>query len=113
MRNFLRDGRLFSEGKKAMSAALAALSPDRRAIVNQHGYQAVWAELYFNELREILEANFGAFQRRIGEDKSTVITWMKHVNECRSDAHAKRLGSDDLAYLRVCFKRLEEMLGLD
>jgi len=72
----------------------------------------MWNELYFNELTSILDRHFSAFQRRLGTEKASVIQWMDHVNRCRSDAHARRLGSDDIAYLRVSFKRLEEILEL-
>jgi hypothetical protein len=78
----------------------------------QFGYEHMWNELYFNELTSILDRQFAAFQKRLGTEKTSVIQWMDHVNRCRSDAHARRLGSDDIAYLRVSFKRLEEILGL-
>jgi len=112
MRDFLLEGLLYAEGKKAMSCALAAVPDDRRTVLNQYSYIDVWPELYFDELAAILDKNFSAFQKRIGEDKATILGWMEQVNRCRSDAHAKRLSDEDLAYLRVCFKRLEELLGL-
>lgn len=112
MRELLREGLLFGEGKKAMQAALTAVTDDRRAVLNQYSYQDVWEELYFDELKSILERHFATFQKRIGEEKGTVLGWMIHVNRCRSDAHARRLNSEDPAYLHVCFKRLEELLNL-
>lgn len=112
MRRFLREGLLFAHGKKAMAEAMAALPEERRAILAQFGYDQMWTELYFNELTSMLDLHFSVFQKRWGADKASVIQWMNHVNRCRSDAHAKRLGADDVAYLRVCFKRLEELLEL-
>lgn len=113
MRRFLREGLLFAYGKKAMNEAMAALPEERRAVLTQCGYDQMWNELYFNELTSILESHFSAFQRRLGVEKASVIQWMDHVNRCRSDAHARRLGADDISYLRVCFKRLEEILELE
>jgi hypothetical protein len=112
MRGFLREGLSFAHGKKAMNEAVAALPEERRAVLMQFGYEHMWNELYFNELTSILDRQFAAFQKRLGTEKTSVIQWMDHVNRCRSDAHARRLGSDDIAYLRVSFKRLEEILGL-
>ncbi len=112
MRALLRDGLLFSEGKKAMAAAQTALKDDRRAILAQYSYSDVWQELYFDELVSILDKNFAAFQKRVASDRETVLGWMRHVNMCRSDAHAKKLSDEDLAFLRVCFRRLEELLDL-
>jgi hypothetical protein len=112
LRNLIREGLAFAEGKKAMSVATAALKEDRRAVLSHYAYRDVWQELYFDELISILDKHFGTFQKRLAEDKATVIGWMRHVNRCRSDAHARELGKDDVAYLRVCFARLEEMLDL-
>ena len=112
MRRFLREGLLFAEGKKAMHETLAGLPEERRAILSRYSYNDMWHELYFNELTSILDRHFVAFQKRVATDKPTVIQWMDHVNRCRSDAHARRLGADDIAYLRVCFRRLEEVLDL-
>jgi hypothetical protein len=112
MRRFLREGLLFAHGQKAMNEALAALPEERRAVLTQFGYDQMGNELYFNELTSILDRHFSAFQRRLGTEKTSIIQWMDHVNRCRCDAHARKLGSDDIAYLRVCFKRLEEILEL-
>ena len=112
MRALLRDGLLFAEGKKAMAAAQTALRDDRRAILAQYSYSDVWQELYFDELVSILDKHFAAFQKRVATDRETVLAWMRHVNMCRSDAHAKKLSDEDLAFLRVCFRRLEELLDL-
>lgn len=76
-------------------------------------YDPMWSELYFNELISILDRHFSAFERRLGTEKASVTQWMDHVNRCRSDAHARRLGTEDVAYLRECFKRLEEILELE
>ena len=113
LRAVLREGLRFSQGKKAMTTALAALSEERRAVLNQYSYADVWKELFFRELGSILDKNYADFNRRFGEDKQTVLQWLEHVNRCRADAHAKDISDDDLSYLRVCFRRLESMLDSD
>ena len=112
MRELLHDGLRFAEGSRAMDAALGCLPAERRALLSQHSYRAFWAELYFNELALILEKNFSGLQKRLACEKSDVLTWMDQINRCRADAHARRLDSDDLAFVRVCFRRLEEILDL-
>jgi hypothetical protein len=112
LRSMLKEGLRFSQGKKAMTIALSALAEERRAVLNQFSYQDVWKELYFKELSSILDKNYSDFQKRLGEDKATVLQWLEHVNRCRADAHARDLSADDLAYLRVCFQRLEGLLDV-
>jgi len=112
MRDLLRDGLLFAEGSKAMEGALRCLTNDRRAVLNQHSYREVWQELYFNELATILATKFDSFQRRLGCSKDEIAAWMNQINRCRTDAHARSLNADDLAFLRVSFRRLEEILEL-
>jgi hypothetical protein len=112
MRDLLRDGLRFAEGSKAMEAALGCLLADRRAVLSQHSYREFWPELYFNELASILDKNFASFQKRLGYSKADLLKWMDQVNRCRADAHARGLNADDLAFLRVCFRRLEEVLEL-
>jgi hypothetical protein len=112
-RQMLRDGLRFSQGKKAMTVALAAVPEERRAVLNQFSYSDVWNELYLKDLIAILEKNYGDFQKRLSEDQAEVVRWLNHVNRCRADAHAKDLSHEDIAYLRVCFRRLEDLLDTD
>ena len=112
LRDLLRDGLRFSEGSKAMNVALSCLPEDRRAVLAQYGYNDFWVELYFNELLSILHKNFGAFQKRMERGKDDVMKWMDQVNRCRADAHARARGEENLAFLRVCFGRLEVLLDL-
>ena len=93
-----------------MTVAISAIPDERRAVLNQFAYADVWKELYFKELSVILDKNYSDFQKRLAEDKSSVLQWLDQVNRCRVDAHAKKLCDDDLAFLRVCFRRLEDLL---
>jgi hypothetical protein len=112
MRGLLHSGLRFAEGPKAMEAALSCLPTDRRAVLAQHSYRDIWAELYFNELASILDKNFASFQKRLSCARDDILGWMNQINRCRADAHARKLNVDDLAFLRVCFRRLEEILEL-
>ena len=110
LRELLRTGLRFSLGKKAGDGLLSSLATDRRAVVAQYSYDDTWEQLYFDELRGILDKHWPAFQNLFGEEKTKVLQWLEHVNRCRADAHARTLSDDDLAYLNVCFRRLEEAL---
>ena len=112
LRLVLRDGLRFALGKKAAGAALESISSERRAVLLQYGYNELWDELYFAELVSILNKHWEAFARYFATEKAQVLQWLDHINRCRADAHARRLDDDDLAYLRVCFRRMEAVLGL-
>jgi hypothetical protein len=111
-RRVLRDGMLFAHGKKAADAAYSALNADRRAVLSQVSYEAMWEELYFDELIAILKKQFDHFSKYFAIDQPKMMSWLDQINRCRADAHARTLGNDDLAFLRVCLKRMEEALSL-
>lgn len=108
LRVVLRDGLKFKHGKKGADALLRALPQTRREVVARFSYEDVWEHLFFDELTLVLEQEWDAFQNWFSEPLDEVLRWMNHVNKSRSDAHAKSIGKDDLAYLRICFSRLEE-----
>lgn len=112
LRGVFRDGLRFALGKRAADAALSALPSERRSVLVQYGYHELWDELYFAELASVLEKHWEAFAKYFAVDKAEVLGWLDHINRCRADAHARRLHNDDLAYLRVCFRRMEVALGL-
>jgi hypothetical protein len=112
LRGVLRDGLRFALGKKAADGAFSAVPSERRAVLVQYGYAELWEELYFLELVAILDKHWEAFAKFFSVEKGQVMKWLEHINACRADAHAKALHSDDLAFLRVCFRRMELALGL-
>jgi len=71
----------------------------------------VFKDLYFNELITILIKNWDIFQNWFSRDSSDVQKELKMINEFRIDSHAKDIDKEELAYLRVCFKRIEESLA--
>ena len=112
LRSILKDGLRFAKGGKAAAAVLDVLSDKRRLQIAQYSYDQLWEHLYFDELRAITEKHWDAFQKWFAAQKADVTQRLDHINKSRADAHARELSEDDLAYLRVCFKRIEEHLGL-
>jgi hypothetical protein len=112
LRRTLHDGLRFGKGAKAAETVMNSLSAERKAMLMRFGYDDLWEELYFSELSTILSNNWSDFSNYFSTEKAKVLHWMEHINRCRSDAHAKKLSEDDLLFLRVCFKRMEEFLGL-
>lgn len=91
---------------------MATLGGRRTEQLSGYSYDDVWDHLYFGELASILSDHWSAFQNYFSVDKSDVEQWLDHVNRCRVDAHAKSISDEDFMYLRVCFERLEEKLGI-
>jgi len=112
LRNTLRDGLRFAAGRKAGDLALQSLSPKRRVVLSEHSYEDLWNHLFFSEYGNVIDSNWQAFENFFSEDKRTVLQWLNHINRCRADAHARSLGEEDLAYLWVCFRRLDDSLGI-
>jgi hypothetical protein len=111
IRELVRAGLRFRHGKKCMSVLLASLSKERAATLCQVGYESVFKDLYFNELIVILVKNWEIFQNWFGRDLEDVQKELKMINEFRIDAHAKDIDNEELAYLRVCFKKIEQSLA--
>jgi hypothetical protein len=112
LRTTLANGLRFKFGPKAASRMYLSLSEKRRDQLAGYDYTSVWDELYFDELRAVVDHNWEAFQEFLQEEKATVLSWMEHINRCRADAHARSLKQDDLNFVRTCFTRLEEKLGI-
>jgi hypothetical protein len=93
-----------------MSKLLESLPSNQRDIVNRYSFENVWENLYFSDLILIIDKNWDGLQNWFSTDKSNVMLWLNHINSFRIDAHAKSISDEDLAYLRVCFRRMEEHL---
>lgn len=111
LRRVLRDGLRYSKGQKAAAAVLAALQESRREVVAHFGYDDMWGELYFNELIAVVRAEWACFQNYFGETRDEVVRWLEEINKSRADAHARALAGEELAYLRICFARIEKKLA--
>jgi hypothetical protein len=112
LRVVLAQGLRYEYGQKAAAALISCLAENRRTTLVGRSYQDMWQALFFKELRDVVNKEWSAFSGWFSDDKDKVLTWLEHVNRSRADAHAKPISEEDLAYLRVCFKRLEEALDL-
>jgi hypothetical protein len=114
LRRLLSDALSLEYGaKKATERALAAIEERRRGELMQYSYTQMWAKTYFTELTSVLKAEWPLFQKKFGVDRDEVVKWLDHVNRCRWDAHAAEdIPDEDLQFLKVCFRRLEEKLDL-
>jgi hypothetical protein len=100
-------------GARAIERVLTCLPEQRRTALASVGYQEMWKEMYFDELTRVIDKNWDDVAGGFGGDKEEAIRWMDTVNRWRRvDAHAGDIDEDDLAYLRVCFGRLETVLGI-
>ena len=76
-------------------------------------YAERWDALYFGELSAVVRREWPKLcQQFRPHEKDKVLMWLDHINRYRPDAHARPVGEDDLALLRVAFKRMEESLRL-
>jgi Novel STAND NTPase 1 len=110
LRRVLHNGLQYSSGNKAASAALAALPENRRAVLQQYSYRDLWEQLYFNEVIAVLRNNWSAFDKFFSADRDQIMRMLEHINASRTDAHARSLDEEALGYLRICFRKFEEML---
>lgn len=92
LRQLLADGMRMSQGKKAMETALAAVPSDRRSPLMTFGYEKMWQELFFLELRAILDKNWEAFQKVFSQDKATILGYLDQINRVQMRA-MKRAGA--------------------
>jgi hypothetical protein len=82
-------------------------------VLVQYEYALMWEHTYFNELMLVLKKEWEVFASWFGTERDQVLNWMNHINKSRADAHAKELGAEELAYLRVCFGELERRLEVE
>ncbi|MEZ5205084.1 MAG: hypothetical protein R2701_12095 [Acidimicrobiales bacterium] len=101
-----------SLGQKRMGSVLDCLSDSRRTRFENLSYEELWDELYFNDLKTIIEGHWPYVQNWLAMDASKFTDAMVTINQGRADAHARSMDSEELAYLRVCLKRLEGPCGL-
>ncbi len=79
----------------------------------QYSYAGLWEKAYFLELIAILKKEWPLFQTKLGVEREEAVKWLDQVNRCRWDAHAaEAVPEEDLQFLKVCFRRLEEKLDL-
>lgn len=116
LRALLHDGLRLRYGvRDAPSRVFAHLSEKRKAELLRFSYDLnlMWEEMLFGDLIAIIEGEWQLFSTWFSAKKDELLQWLRHINRSRADAHDRRLSQEDLAFLRVCFRRLEEDLGLE
>lgn len=112
LRSVIGSGLRFRYGARAFKVVLEVLPGPRREVVAGYSIDDVFKHLYFNELVSLLSENWDAFQNYFSHDRDEVMRWLAEINRCRADAHARDLSMDEFHFVKVCFLRLEEILGI-
>jgi len=65
------------------------------------------SEIYFEDLRKIINKEWAFFENIFGKDKGNFNTYMESVNKYRADSHAKDIDEQEMQYFRVCISKIE------
>lgn len=68
------------------------------------------SEIYFEDLKKIIEKYWSYFEFVFGKDKEAFSTYMKSINKFRADAHAKDISDEEMNFVRVCFTKVEAFI---
>ena len=112
LRRYLADALYVHYGAGAASRTLKCLSEQRRDRLQPFSYDEMWNQMYLSDLSQIIRSEWekvGAVFRP--HEKDRVLMWLEHMTAMRTDAHAGTLSEDDLALLRVAFRRFEDALA--
>lgn len=69
------------------------------------------SEIYLEDLRKLVFAEWGVFDITFGKDKDEFSEKMKSINKYRADAHAKSISKDEMDYFRVCATKIEKLIN--
>jgi len=101
-----------SEAKKKV---LDIFGGSRISKYSSYSYKDVFdprkAEIYFEDIRKIIEKEWSVFEHLFGRNKESFSTAMKEVNKYRADAHAKSLTKEEMDCFRVFVTRLENYIS--
>lgn len=110
LRGVVKNGLRFKFGNKCMDALLSSLDENRRSTLSRYGYETIFKELYFKELIAALMKHWSVFQNYFSQDSKEIEQWLNTINKFRIDAHAKDIDTEELAFLRICFNRMEKLM---
>lgn len=99
-------------GQGKMNRLLESIGGARQTKLSNNSYKDVWAELYLPELASVFLENWDVFQNWAYMDKDDFAAALRVINTGRIDAHARSISEEELAYLRVCLRRVEDRVGL-
>ncbi len=99
---------------EAIKKLVASLRENRRdKIVNDIDllFDPASCPLYFTDLINIIEHEWAIFKNIFEMDKPRLIFYLNEINIGRgTDAHSKTISNEDFEQLRICFKKIEDIL---
>jgi hypothetical protein len=116
LRDIIRKGlrQAYTEAE-AMKKVLDIYGEPRKSKYGPLSYRDIFdprkVNIYFEDLRKIIEKEWAVFENIFGRDKGTFSLDMKAINEYRMEAHAKLITREEMAYFRVCATRIEEYIS--
>jgi hypothetical protein len=116
LRVALRTGLRAAYGrKKAGECILSAIPEKRREALATSDLEVLLARnsspLFFLELVAIIKREWAVFQNVFEMEKNKLEVMLEEINASgRPDAHAKYIGNDEFAQIRLHFKKLESIL---
>jgi hypothetical protein len=116
LRDIVRKGLRQQYGEnEAKKKVLDIFGDPRKSKYGAYSYKDIFdsrkAEIYFEDIREIIEKEWSTFENIFGRDKESFSAAMKAVNKYRADAHAKSITREEMDYFRVCATRLENYIS--
>lgn len=105
-----------SQGKsKVKDVVLAAVQGGRKDKLGAYSGEELLSEgnspLFFLEIIELINKNWGAFENIFDVRKEKIMTALRDVNDLgRPDCHARTIVKDDFQLIRLHFNLLEEKL---
>lgn len=111
LRRLLRVALVVGLGQeKACAHALGCWQQKRRDELAPFSYMDMWDELFWDELTAVIRNEWPLVEHIFASRKDDALMWMDHINRFRTDAHARTISEEDFQLLRVCFRRLEEIV---
>jgi hypothetical protein len=116
LRDFIRKGLRQQHGEnEAKKKVLDIFGDPRKSKYSAYSYKDIFnprkVDIYFEDLRKIIEKEWDVFQNVFGRDKEAFSVAMKAINKYRADAHAKAVTKEEMEYFRVCATRLENYIS--
>lgn len=99
-----------SNGKTVFLSVISP--PQRKAKLEILTLEEIFdAEIYFEDLRKIIQTNWDQFKIVFNNDKERFNSYMEQVNKNRIDAHARDVDDDTLAVLLIAIQWLEKQIN--
>ena len=116
LRDIVRKGLRQHYGEnEAKNKVLVIFEESRKNKYNSYAYKDIFdsrkAEIYFEDMRKIVEKEWSVFEHVFGRDKESFSTVTKAINKYRADAHAKSITKEEMDYFRVCITKLESYIN--